>query len=379
MSAMSARRWNAAKCIAALLSAVKGCQIRSSCGARSLRAAAEWAFSMQFLRLLASIGTGVLAAGSAGPGAAADFYQGKTLTVIVGYAPGGGVDTTARAVTRHLGRFIPGNPAVTVQNMEGAAGIVSVNHLVRRVAPDGLTLGIPGRSWFVEGIVKRAGAAFDPVALTYIGSPGSVTSAAYIRTATGIRSFDELKASGRPVSFGALGAGSHTATVPNLLAAAGAPIKVILGYVSTARILLALEQGEIDGSFTTGDGLANRTALTKQVVPIVQSAARYPGLPLLRDVIRPEHRPVLDLVLATDAFGVPIVGPPGMETAQTAILRQAFIAMAQDQDYQAAARRVELPVGSPIEGGKLADMMRTLAAATTPEVIAEFQKLASGK
>src|SRR5215204_3719131 len=82
---------------------------------------------------------------------AANYYEGKTLTVIVGYAPGGGVDTTARAVTRHLGRFIPGNPAVTVQNMEGAAGIVSLNHLVRRVAPDGLTLGIPGRSWFVEG------------------------------------------------------------------------------------------------------------------------------------------------------------------------------------------------------------------------------------
>jgi tripartite-type tricarboxylate transporter receptor subunit TctC len=337
--------------------------------------------SMQFLRLLLGVGIGALVgAPAAGPtAAAADFYQGKTLTVIVGYAPGGGVDTTARAVTRHLGRFIPGNPGVTVQNMEGAAGIVSVNHLVRRVVPDGLTLGIPGRSWFVEGIVKRQGAAFDPVALTYIGGPGSVTSAAYIRTATGIKSFDELKASGRPVSFGALGAGSHTATVPNLLAAAGAPIKVILGYVSTARILLALEQGEIDGSFTTGDGLANRTALTKQVVPIVQSASRYPGLPLVRDVIRPEHRPVLDLVLATDTFGVPIIGPPGMAAEQTTILRKAFIAMAQDQDYQADARRVELPVGSPIEGGKLADMMRALAAATTPDVIAEFQKLASGK
>src|SRR5262249_35613162 len=182
-------------------------------------------------------------------------------------------------VTRHLGRFIPGNPAVNVQNMEGAAGIVSVNHLVRRVAPDGLTLGIPGRSWFVEGIVKRPGVAFDPVTLTYIGSPGSGTSAAYIRSAIGIKTFDELKASSKPVTFGALGAGSHTGTVPNLLAATGAPIRVVLGYVSTARILLALEQGEIDGSFTTGDGLANRPALLQQLTPIVQSSAPSPGLP----------------------------------------------------------------------------------------------------
>jgi tripartite-type tricarboxylate transporter receptor subunit TctC len=282
-------------------------------------------------------------------------------------------------VTRHLGRFIPGNPGVTIQNMEGAAGIVSLNHLVRRVAPDGLTLGVPGRSWFVEGIVRRPGVAFDPVTLTYIGSPGSVTSAAYLRTATGIKSFDELKAAPKPVSFGALGAGSHTATVPTLLAAAGAPIRVVLGYVSTARILLALEQGEIDGSFTTGDGLANRPALAKQVTPIVQSSVRYQGLPLIRDVIRLEHRPVLDLVLATDTFGVPIVGPPGIPAEQTATLRQAFMAMAQDKDYLADARRVELPVGRPIEGGKLAEMMRALAAATTPEVIAEFQKLAAGK
>lgn len=317
--------------------------------------------------------------GLGGTPAGADFYQGKTLTVIVGFAPGGGVDATARAVTRHLGRFIPGHPAVTVQNMEGAAGVISVNHLVRRVAPDGLTLGIPGRSWFVEGIVKRSGIAFDPVTLTYIGSPGSITSAAFLRIATGISSFDELRASKKTVSFGALGAGTYTATVPKLLAAAGSPIRVVLGYVSTTRILLALEQGEVDGSFTTGDGLGNRPALAKQVVPIVQSSARYPGLPLIRDVIRPEHRSVLDLVMATDTFGVPIVGPPGMPDEQTATLRKAFLAMAQDADYQADARRVELPVGSPIEGGKLAEMMRALAAATTPEVIADLQKLASGK
>ena len=335
---------------------------------------------MQIARVWAAIGIGFLAVGMTESRAlAADFYQGRTLTVIVGYAPGGGVDTTARAVTRHLGRFIPGNPAITVQNMEGAAGIVSVHHLVRRVAPDGLTLGIPGRSWFIEGIVGRQGVAFDPVTLTYIGSPGSVTSAAFIRTATGIKTFEDLKASKKPVSFGALGAGTHTATVPNLLAANGIPIRVVLGYVSTARILLALEQGEVDGSFTTGDGIANRAALAKQVTPIVQSAPRFPGLPLLRDVIAERHRPLLDLVMATDTFGVPIVAPPGVPAEQTAILRKAFLAMALDPDYQTDARRVELPVGSPIEGGKLTEMMRALAAATTPQVIAEFQKLVSGK
>src|SRR3981189_3283228 len=88
---------------------------------------------------------------------AADYYQGRTLTVIVGYAPGGGVDASARAMTRHLGKFIPGQPSVIVQNMEGAAGLVSVNHPERRVAPDGLTLAVPGCSWYIEGIIKRPG------------------------------------------------------------------------------------------------------------------------------------------------------------------------------------------------------------------------------
>src|SRR5262245_9795073 len=94
--------------------------------------------------------------------ALADFYQGKTLTVIVGYAPGGGVDASARTMTRHFGRFIPGRPTIVVQNMEGAAGIVSVNHLDRRVAPDALTLAVPGRSWYIEAIVQRPGISSDP-------------------------------------------------------------------------------------------------------------------------------------------------------------------------------------------------------------------------
>src|SRR5438105_4163082 len=112
---------------------------------------------------------------------AADFYQGKTLTVIVGYAPGGGVDATARAITRHLGRFIPGTPNIVVQNMEGAAGLVATNYLNQRVAADGLTLAIPGRSWYIESIIKRPGITFDATRLTYIGSPGMVTSAAFVR------------------------------------------------------------------------------------------------------------------------------------------------------------------------------------------------------
>jgi len=103
--------------------------------------------------------------------AAADFYRGKTLSVIVGFAPGGGVDTTTRTIARHLARFIPGTPRVLVQNMEGAAGIIAANYLYQRVAGDGLTIGVPGRSWFVEGVIQAEGVRFDAGKFSYVGSP----------------------------------------------------------------------------------------------------------------------------------------------------------------------------------------------------------------
>jgi tripartite-type tricarboxylate transporter receptor subunit TctC len=328
--------------------------------------------------------TGLVAAAAAGFGAAgdaraADFYQGKTLTVIVGYAPGGGVDATARAITRHLGKFIPGQPNIVVQNMEGAAGIISVNHLDRRVAPDGLTLAIPGRSWYIEAIVKRPGITFDPTKLTYIGSPGAVSAAAFVRSSTGIKTFDELKASPKTITFGALGGTTPTAMAPALLAANGAPIKVVLGYVSTARVLFALEQGEVDASFTVGNALASRADLFSKVVPIVQTGTSRPGIPNLRDVVPARQGPIVDLIMAPDNLGVPLIGPAGMPPDITEVLRKAFIAMAQDKAYQADALNVELPVGTPIDGGQLAAMMNALAAATTPDVAAEFSKLAGAK
>jgi tripartite-type tricarboxylate transporter receptor subunit TctC len=169
-------------------------------------------------------GLGLLAAGVAGfatqSARADDFYQGKTLTVIVGFAPGGGVDTTARMVARHLVRFIPGQPSLVIQNMEGAAGLVAANHVGRRVAPDGLTLAVPGRSWFVEGIVKNPSATYDPTQFALIGSPGAVNSMVWVRSSTGIKSFDDLKSHPKTLSFGSLGSTTPTAMLPTLLARA---------------------------------------------------------------------------------------------------------------------------------------------------------------
>jgi tripartite-type tricarboxylate transporter receptor subunit TctC len=312
---------------------------------------------------------------------AADFYRGKTLTMIVGFAPGGGVDTQARTIARHLVRFIPGQPGVIVQNMEGAAGALATNFLNQRVAPDGLTISTPGRSWFVEGVVRGPAIGFDPTKFTYIGSAGGSNSVAYVRAATGIKSLADLKSARQTVTFGSLASTTPTAMVPLMLAGLGMPIKVVLGYVSTARVLVALEQGEIDAVFTVSDSFARRQDLiaNRIVVPIFQSKPVAPDLPVVRDVLPPDQGPLLTLVMGTDSFGLPLVGPPGIAPELTEILRKAFLDMVADKDYQADAVKADLPVGAPLDGAQLAAMINELAASATPEIIAAYRRLGASK
>jgi len=332
--------------------------------------------------LLLGLGTGALSlAASVKKGCAADFYQGKTLTMIVGFAPGGGVDTTARLLARHLARFIPGQPGVVVQNMEGAAGVIAANYLARRVAPDGLTLAVPGRSWFVEGVVKSSGVTFDPTKFTWIGSPGAVNSMMFVRASTGIKTFHELKSSPRTLTFGSLGSTTPTGMVPTMLAALGVPIKVIYGYVSTARVLLALEQGEVDGVFTVEESFSRRQDLIKNkvVIPILQNKPTLAGIPLVREELPKTEEALLTLVLALENFGLPVVGPAGIPPERVDLVRQAFVAMSGDAEYQAEAAKVEQPTGAPLDGMQLTTMINDLAAAATPDIVAAYKRLGAAK
>jgi len=166
-----------------------------------------------------------------------------------------------------------------------------------------------------------------------------------------------------------------------MLAGDGAPIKVIFGYVSTARVLLALEQGEIDGVFTVEDSFARRQDLIKNkvVVPILQNKPTLPGIPLVRDVLPPSQLPLLTLALALENFGLPLIGPPGIPPDRIAVLRKAFIAMCDDKDFRAEAARIDQPIGAPLDGGLLETMIKELAAAATPDIAAAYRRLSGGK
>ena len=336
---------------------------------------------MKALRSSILCAAALVLAASATAVRAADFYRDKTLTMIVGFAPGGGVDTTARVVARRLQRFIPGAPSIVVQNMEGAAGLVAMNYVAKRVAADGLTIAMPGRSWYVEGALHGPGVGFDVDQVSYIGSPGGVNSGLFVRTSTGIDSLAALKSSPRALTFGTLGSMTPTAMVPALLARAGYPIKIVSGYVSTARILVALEQGEVDGFWTVEDSFARRQDLiAKNIVrPILQTRPRISGVPLLSDVMAKDQQKLLLLLEAPENFGLPLIGPAGIPAERVAVLRQAFLAMAADPAFQADATKAGESVGAPIGGAELQAMVADLAKAATPDIVAAYRALGAAK
>ena len=146
--------------------------------------------------LIAAAGSGLQAA------SADDFYKGKTVTLFAGQPPGGGIDSEMRLVAQFLGRFIPGAPTIVARNMQGAGGLILGNHLYSVAKPDGLTLGMPGRSGFVLApIISAADTKYDLRKFTWIGSSVSSNFVLWMRKQANIRSFDDLRnAAGRSSS-----------------------------------------------------------------------------------------------------------------------------------------------------------------------------------
>lgn len=155
---------------------------------------------------------------------AGSFYKGKTLTIIAGYRPGGGVDANARLIARNIGRFIPGKPDVIVKNMDGAGGGIAANYVYNKAKPDGLTISTPGRDWILRGLLKDPGVRFEALKYTFIGSPGAVNFYLWIRADTGIKNFEALKNSKKTIIYGGLRPSTATVSVTRLFKEEGLPI-----------------------------------------------------------------------------------------------------------------------------------------------------------
>src|SRR5262245_36337628 len=189
-----------------------------------------------------------LATWAVSAGAQEPFYQGKTIRLIVGLAPGGGYDLDSRTIARQMGKHIPGNPTVVVENMDGAGSMIAANYTHKAAKPDGLTIGHILGGLFLQQLLGNPGIEFDGRKFEYIGVPAQDHFLIGLSKATGITNFENWMASKKSVKLGGVAPGGATDDVPKMLAATlGLPIKVVTGYKGTGPIRLAFDSGEVDG------------------------------------------------------------------------------------------------------------------------------------
>lgn len=289
---------------------------------------------------------------------AAPFYEGKTIRIIVGTAPGGGYDTYTRLIARHFGKYIPGNPTIIVDNMPGAGGLISANHLFKVAKPDGLTIGHFVGGQFLQQLLGKPGIEFDALKFEYIGVPAQDNFVFGVAKTTGITGIEQWLASKTAIKFGAIAAGDGTYDIPKILEVAlGLPIQVVSGYKGTAPIRLAFNSGEVGGlsnSWQSFRSTWRKELETGDVIIVVQISAKphadLPKVPLAMNLAKTdEARKLIQAVAQAHGAGVrPYVLPPGTPKDRVEILRRTFMEAVRDPELlnEAAKANLEINPGS---------------------------------
>ena len=176
------------------------------------------------------------------------FFKGKTVRIVVPFAAGGGYDIYSRIIGRHMGKYIPGNPVFVVENITGAGGLIGMNHVYKAAKPDGLTIGTPIGTMFVDQLIGKPGIEFDGRKFEYIGAPAQDTQLLIVHKRTGIKSVEQWLSHPSPVKFGSTGPGSANESIPKIVKEAlSLPLQVVSGYKGSSVIRLAFTGGEVDG------------------------------------------------------------------------------------------------------------------------------------
>jgi tripartite-type tricarboxylate transporter receptor subunit TctC len=285
---------------------------------------------------------------------AADFYKGKTFTIVAGHEVGTGYDIYARVLGRHLGRHIPGNPAVVVQNMLGASGLAPANWLYNVAPRDGTVVATFVHTVPFEPLLGNSAAKFDPARFTWIGNMDEGIGVCGVTRAAGIDTFDDMLAKETLVGgSGATGPlGKYALAVKNLL---GARIKLVSGYQGSASVKLAMARGEVNG--ICGVSLSTVTSQWRDDLesgafkPILQlSGGKRPELKDAKHVDdyarTADDRALFGLVFGSQALGRLLVSPPDMPAARKEALRAAVMATMNDAAFLADAAKIQIDIGA---------------------------------
>jgi tripartite-type tricarboxylate transporter receptor subunit TctC len=267
------------------------------------------------------------------------YFQGKTITIIVGYQAGDGFDIWARLLAAHLGKHIPGNPNIIAQNMPGAGSMIAANHIYNVAKPDGLTIGSIGPSLYLDQLVGKKEVHFDWAKFGWIGSTEDTPWLLYMRKDTPYKTMEDIRKSAQPPKCSATGTGTSGYFIPKLLEEAfGAKFNIVMGYQGGAEQDLAFERGEVvcrSLSVATFFAREPFTTWRKQHLLriLVQTGrkrdARMADVPTIHELMNDyktpaETRAFITAILASGDLGRPFVTPPGIVSDRLKILRDGF-------------------------------------------------------
>lgn len=315
--------------------------------------------------------------------AAEDFFQGKTVRIIVGVSAGGGFDVYSRAIARHMGKHIPGHPHLLVENMPGAGHRIAANYLYKVARPDGLTIGNVFGGLLVGQVLDYPGIQFDAAKYKYLGVPVKDGPVCALTKASGVTSYDRWKASKAPVKFGATGTDDLMLYgIPKIVhAALGLPVQVIGGYKGTADIRLAAEAGELAGACWGWESIkatwkkaidSGEVNVVLQTVP--QSHPDLATVPLAIDLTKTdEERRLIELgIHSVSAITRPYLLPPATPNDRVQILRKAFATTMKDEDFLGEIQRLKLEI-NPMTGEELETVVNRIFK-TKPETLAKLKE-----
>jgi tripartite-type tricarboxylate transporter receptor subunit TctC len=286
---------------------------------------------------------------------AEDFYKGKTIKIVVGFSAGGGFDTYARALARHMSKHIPGQPAVVVENMTGAGSLIAANHVYKAAKPDGLTIGHFIGGLFLGQVLGQKGIEFDARKFEFIGAPITDHVVCALTKDSGITSIESWMAAKTPVKMGGIAPGTSTPDNATriLKTALGLPIQLVTGYKGTADVRLAAESGEVAGGCWGWDSVSVtwRKALDSGEAKVVLQANRktHPDLAQIPQAIKfaknDEARKMIEVAIHGDSNIVRTYTlPPGTPKDRVQLLRAAFDATLKDPEFLADAKKSKLNV-----------------------------------
>jgi hypothetical protein len=316
-----------------------------------------------------------------------DFYKGKTIQFIVGGSAGGGYDTYTRLIGRHIGQYIPGKPAVVVQNMPGAGMLIAANYIYNSAPRDGTVIGNWSGPLIMQHMMGNPAVLFEGRKFGWLGMPTADAMVCMTTERSGIRSAEDWRKAKARVKLGGNGPGTPGTDDTKVLAAAAEfPLQVIEGYKGTADIRLAAETGELDGSCTLSWQSAKVTwanALKAKQVHVVLQMMLEPhpelkGVPLAVDFAKTDEGKKL-LRIASEVYGKQRLYslPPQVPEQRLRTLQNAFIATLKDPQFLAEAAKAKLEI-DPIDGPGIEKMVNGLYE-IEPAVVSRVKQILEAK